>query len=1015
MIQFSKKPDAEKETAAVDSAPKSPPVAATPASPPPSSPATSAPDTTDKSAPETEIDLEETIVVSKYSLTNILTLIDNIRSGDHSGLRGNRGVIIGGAVGVVVVVVSLIIYTAYRTIYPSYLISNAESAIIDKNYATAQSAINRAVDIAGPSEESTILLARTYLFLGKYDDAKNLLSNEDVSSSPELAYMLAISSYPENPDAAYDMIASIHAEEDSFATFYAAAAKAVFAMIEGDYIAANNLFPDETLVDFDDTLVQLHMIQLATFLWNYNNVIKAQTRSPLPFKYIKTSKSPNADIYYPIDTVGYDNIYVLPIGGDFIKWTIDNTSSALIYQMIKTLAQLKENDSVSPINYNDVSELESLALGTKFIVAYQKIISGELDKALEIYVAINQSTPNYYSLLYESMVIWQMSDGAAPSDEAWEKLRESVKSNPKNVQALNNLAFWEIYFGNPKKGRENILSAYEINNLHHSVLLNYVISNIIADKGDSQDSAIQIDSLFNKFPESETIVNTGVYIHLKANNTAKALSLLEKLRSIYPEEVAIAQQIAKIYEKSGQALLALSALKKALTKFPDNDKLIKQFIIYKIKNNELKEARQKLNALNLSDDDAFNLYTQALMISYKDKEKAVAIGSQALNQATHPLALDVALDLVRWYLNINNNEQARAIYKNISSSEKLSQYISDKELKALENRVRTANQETVNKNDFIKPEDTYNVYAKIDLAWTYSNLLQQSDAIQVLEGLLNQQINYPNPDILTALHSLYVKSDQPQKAGQLVSMIKATYGNVDQYLSTSSTQKQSQKIFTGSSEVLKKIDKAVSRNDYTTAISLYTFLIDLDQPLVTPRAISFQNRGALHMATKNYTDAVADFQHSLTLKDQLKPKEIDSITFNYINALVKNKNFNQAESKLQEIIAEQNNSANDLIYRKLYSGILSAKQTGVTKEVVDFYEASITKYPQETVFYTRLSAHYLKAANYSGSINTLSRGLTINPKSIRIRELLVEAHIQTGNVNEAQKQKEIIKQLKSSQ
>ena len=918
------------------------------------------------------------------------------------------------AIGAVLAtVVAIVGYQVYLFVYAAFLLSAGLESMENRQYRAATRYIEKYENLAERTDESALILMRSYLFSGDAEKAGSVANNYE-GTSPEVFYIRAVAEYPTDPQKAIellDMVIVSPEEEDtvSYLTF----AHGVFALLQGEYRAANAEFAKLKTIPVEmDSVADRHLRALLLFFLN-NTDIDISDGVPLSFDYPQTSD--DNSLNFPISTEGYNNTFSIPLFVSALKHDISNTPFQQVVDGLRLLTSIRSNP-------DETQQLASFAAAdsvlSKFITGYYQVVGGQYEAAAVTYRGISElDAANPLAVQYEGAAEWLTQNGDFASDRVLDLYKQALELNPDNIVALNNLAFLNFNLGNIDEAKSLINRAREINNVDPYVALNYILFGLSDNSLEIDNVVVLIDSLLQALPDSVLILNMATHTHMLNNDMFQAVLYAQKASNVDPDGGNAAIDVANLYRHQGDMLLAVTELEKAYIKFSGNLELAKNIAIYYALNNNPKAAARVLRRANIKSSSVTGLRVKSILESDKDLSSAIAAAEEALMLSAPEEKTEIAIELARLYLSAEEKDKASVIYEVAQTN---AEYAGILDLtvimQALERRIEAA-QEVIDE----ATDDTevllsvaikrQNIFAQIDLSWALIDLGKPEIAIQSLERIRQQQVKLPS--LFSALIAGYKKTDQEHLIEDIERHVTAVSAGVERESErkTSAPKGNARDVFSSRVEALRSINQAIKGKDFERAIELYTALIESPISQVEKPALNFQNRGAIYMSLKRYEEAVADFAKALSMSDSLSEKELYSVHYNYVHALMRNKKYDKTKQEIVNFLDANEDFPHYRVYMRLLASAYSI--LGDHNESIEVYETLLAKYPRDISNYIAMGESALAVEDYNIAVKALTRGLEVDPKNIRIHQMLQNIYTTLGESANAARHRQFIKNIKS--
>ena len=925
------------------------------------------------------------------------------------------------------VVLAVLGGVGYFVGYAQYLLTVSVDLLEQGDYRQAEGYALDYEKIAGRSEQSMRVLARTRLFAGDSSRLASILKDYNEEDA-ELRYMQALAIYTTDPKSGRSALQRLF-EESKDQHPYVFAADGIFYLLEDQYQAALPHLEDVSAAPGDSNADQ-HLRALFAFFW-HNSTLDIGQAVPVEFAHLTGSSPEHLGILgFDISSEGYSNSYGVPRSPG--AYDADGESSPVrdLFRGLYLLAQIQASpDQGAELIAAEVEE-GNTSLLARYLNAYYLALGGEVAQAAEIYQGIVDDAPFTEAYQYLGAALWQSQngDGSPPSQEVLDAYERAVQLSGQNVIALNNYAYLQFNFGNADEATALIERASDVSTTNTHVAMNRVLIGLVngslpIDKAYSQTEALLLQS-----PGSIFLRQLAAHIESLRGNFSDAIENHRRIAQLNLEDARPALRVADLYHYQGQMLLAVTGLAEAYT-FSGLDRILGALAYYQAKLGDTQGAERTLG--EISSDDPAALHAKfILMINDEnpDIEAAAALGERALAEAAEADKTAVAIDLARWYLNTEQPVEKSTAALQVARDAAPHSLVFGLNLilDSIGYRIRIAQGEPVLpevERALVSSGENNNVFVQIDMGRALVDLNRAGEGIEVLENVRSKRVRAPY--LLRALINAYEEDSRPELASKTRQQLAAIAAGAEKFSSNQPTS-NTNRVFQSREKTLIEINKAIAAKDYEGAIDLFTFLIEeVDNSKLAKPALNFQNRGALYMTTKRYGLAIDDFATALGMSEQLSLEEADSVHYNYVHALVQDQQYEEAEKQLRKRLAggppgTDENAVEPLpgaefpherAYLRLLASALS--RLGKQKEVRDVYQTLIDRYPRDVSNYISLGDIAMVGDNFDLATSVLTQGLEIDPQNIKMHEMLYEIYSALGDNDNALRHQKLVRSLRN--
>ncbi|MBE8157788.1 MAG: hypothetical protein HAW59_00085 [Betaproteobacteria bacterium] len=914
------------------------------------------------------------------------------------------------------VAAGIALYVGVFWVYATMLFKSGDESLAKKEYPRAITDLVEYQKIAGKDEASSALLSRALLFAGEYKKLRDTFGDyhgEDL----DIRYAHAIALYQNDPKEAGIQLKALadSAGEDLASMPHISRAQGVIGMLRKNYTSASRILKESFAApENEEYLRALFSFFLA------NNKLSFSTSVPLPFKTLSET-IPNFThiINYRFYPDGYDNSFSIPMDANNLAHDMAAAPVEDVYHALSLLSDtLQRPQQAAEISRNFRSQRSGeKSLLAHYIMGYHHAAANDAAAAAEIYAVAAKLSQTSRAYQYQAAALWMLEKGAPPSPEVVKIYQQAIAANEKNVPALNNYAFLELYLGNFDKAKAANEKAAKISGTAPSVVINRILIGLADNTLDSEKALISADSLLGTNDKSALLVELAAQIRIRRQNMFGAAHFLQRLKDLRPDDASVPRRIADVHRHSGQMLLAANEIGDALQQFPNNPELLHDYVIYNAYIANSREVKNTLKKIDASARD-FVAARANMILSYSvNPLEAIKFGELAIKAAPPAERTAVAVEVARLHLAADDPGRAEVLYKAAVANAKQSFFVGrDNILRALALRIKAADGDLASEEKITilieHAAKSENISAQLDLCWALLSLDKINTAITFLEKIRALQVQPPET-LMVALHAAYSKAGQTASATEIKARIAAARKNIEKITAgrIEVNLPEVKAIFAaGSNNFAKSLNRALEEKNYELVVALYTELIDSKKDIAQKPAKNFQNRGVIYILLERYEEAIADFAKALTMKEQLSAEESDSVHYNYVNVLVKAREFQRAVDEVQNRLDKPGEFKHEVQYLQLLGFSLS--QIGRYREASDTYKTLIDIHPDNVNNYIKLAGVARVEENFPLAIKTLTEGLEVQPSNIEMREMLYRIYNSLGQVDDAKRQLEFIKKIK---
>lgn len=917
--------------------------------------------------------------------------------------------------GLIGIVALGVMYKVGTTLYINTLLNTGIESIKQGDYQEGLGYIRKYIEFNAPSEESSLWLARGHMFSGNAKKVGEVLTPYTDSLNPEIRYLLAMSTFSEDPEAALYLLP---VAEGNRQLPYLTAATGVLSLLNDNYRIAQSTLSENAEImrngEFD-RLTQKHFRALYLFflkLGDNRPEFNASQQAPLSFAALTEANEQFLQkLGFALDTSGFNNYYSIPFAFGILLPDLEKTSIDRHFEGLELLAQVKYAPKLALETVTSLKDKQGSVL-KQYIVGYFQAINGMVEEAADTYKRINEQSPSSFSYSYEAATRWQTQNGALPSDAVMKAYGDSLAANENDVVTLNNYIYLNLYLQNIDRAGSIAKHASRIGNLDPHLNMNVAIVELANNTISLADSIPKIYAILEAFPNSVMALNLAVRLETLNGNFLAAAEHAQKIQTLLPDDPSVVLLITNLYRTLyGEQLLSISTLEKGLKRFPNNAELLHALIVSHARNKNEEAVTRLSGGAGLSPNNNLAALHANALLAASDHKKSAALFKQALNLAPASYKTGLALDMARAYIETRKIAEATSAHGIAASHAENSTIVDvDFVVSALGERIHIASGLSSNPENALtllaKVESRQIFAAQLDLCWGLIKLGAYEPVIKNLEALRQKQVGSIN--LLEALSVVYEKSNLTKKAEDIrkhIGLVRAGAKDADaETLLKSNTQR----VFGNHTKILAAIDVAIKKENFGLAISLYTDIIESKETEFTKPALSFQNRGALYLAVRKYKAASQDFSQALSIGG-LTLDEEESIRYNYAYSLVQTKQFEEVEKQIEKLLPGK--PPRDRTYLRL-KAVAQMRQNNFAGGKAT-YETLIEKYPQDIASYTDLAKAANSFGEYELSIEVLTEALEIAPRNASLHQLLVEVYTRLEDLKQANRHKAILKDLQN--
>ncbi|MGI9297723.1 MAG: tetratricopeptide repeat protein [Gammaproteobacteria bacterium] len=910
-------------------------------------------------------------------------------------------------------------YYAAVFVYSVFLLSAGSAAMDDGNYPEVVRRVTTYEDFSGRNDESLLLLSRAAMYLGDYNGLDTLLADYD-DDEVELRYLRIIGRHYEDRKRAAAELAVLDNWAGKDSPLYIAAAQGVFQLLDKEWYAALPHLENVAAAAEPDIFVNVHILELFNLYLDQTDLVLSR-ELPAPFEFPRDAD--DRGLGFISSTEAFNNRYYVPLSRSFISKEMRADEVADAYRGLALLSRTQADpENAMQIAADFTAEDSRLSY---YIIGYYLMAAGEYERAAAAYRAIPEEEKSVLSAQYEIQARWLAQGGGAP-DQATKLLLESamrkgIPLDPANLSALSNFAYLQYNYGDLDTAKKLINDAVSVESLNKFVVLNRLMIEFAEGTVDHQNARAEIEGLLPQFPQSRMLLHLAVRVETDLKNMAQAINHLYRLRELHSEDPALALEIADRYRYIGRTFLAIQDMKDAARQFPDNAEIAGALALYQAMHGDPGAAK---SIAGLPSKSFAAQYARAMThVQNNEYEKAATAAEAAMAAASPSERAGVAVDLARIYLSAEATERAvLALLAARNAAPDSSRFGLSRSLDALDYRIRAAHGEKAAAEaeaELKRAAGNHDVFAQIDLALALIAMDTPEQGVRALETIRREQHgNIRTPAVFAALITGYEAmglDDQARETRDKLAVILAGE-ELDESGGDGETDAPSSgKVFASRADALKAINAAIKRRDYAGAIGLFTDLIEDKDSKVKKPALNFQNRGVLYVKLEQFEEAAEDFATALTMRDQLSPRELDAVHYNYVHALGKAGDFDAMVEEVEERLAVADDAGEEFVHRYAYLRLLAARlvNQGNHQKAAEVYNQIIALRPRDINAYLQLSESERVLENFDAAVSALSKGLEIDSSNLQIHERLLRIYRQLGDAENTQRELKIINDLRS--
>ena len=731
----------------------------------------------------------------------------------------------------------------------------------------------------------------------------------------------------------------------------------------------------------------------------------------LPFSEFGHVPSIDDKTGFAFPVSGFNNLYLI----DMSEVAGEDLPIADYFHLTDAIYSIaRKNDVGAEASLSRVENREGLLYG--IAKAYMLARNRDFAAAAAIYRDIvDDHGESEMRLLTYANATWAASKGEYPEPRVIDSYEKILSLNPRNIVAINNLAFLYIYQGELEEAAELLEEGVEIGSSDIHIVTNKSILDIA--NGNLEAAEFNLYALATGLDNSPFVGEGLVRVLTAQNKISEAISVLRRLQNQNAGSPEISLQLVELFEKRNQPLLVISELASARVRYPESQKVAIALLFQYAKRGEKKKFLKLMGEIGSVDDyrvvlgralvdgndeEAEELFREAVAKAptTSEKNRVLILWGRRLLDANLP-----AQQVAELLEGINNEEEffpaiARSINYRIQANDP---DLDDVEKSQLLGDIKNLLEET----PLLASE------AKVDLAWALFRLGDSEAAITVARGAVASASDAKTP--LRLLEAAYKETGEAKKLEEVRKRVAVvdSGGNEERRAAATSSQgqdknKRRKSWIKGADEDLsKQLDEALKEDDLDLAIEIYTELLSRKKTK-TP-ALTYYNRGALYLKTAQFKEAVADFDEAIKLGG-VNEKQYQAIYYNQAFALAKMSDFARSESQVRKALEISPDDGRMLFLL----GSVQEKQ-GDLDGGAKTYGRIISLNPGVVIAYIRLAQIHRALRDPNKSVEVLREGIAINPKSPSLHKAIADSYVSIGDNEKAKEHLLIAKNLRQQQ
>ena len=738
------------------------------------------------------------------------------------------------------------------------------------------------------------------------------------------------------------------------------------------------------------------------------------TSYPLPFSEFKHVSSIDDKTGFAFPVSGFNNLYLIDARlSEVAREDLPLVDYFHLTDAIYSIA--RRNDVGAEASLSRVENKEGLLYGVA--KGYMSVRKGDFDAAAAVYRDnLDRYGESEARLLTYANATWAASGGDFPEKQVIDSYEKILSINPRNIVAINNLAFLHIYQGKLEEASELLEEGIKIGPSDIHVVTNRSIMDIAA--GDLESAEFNLYALAKGITSSPFIGEGLVRVLTAQNKIPEAIAVMRRLERQNSGSPDISLQLAQLFEKRNQPLLVISELVGARQRYPESQEVATALLFQYAKQGERENFLRLMEEIGSADD--YRVVLGRALIGGGNDEEVMELFREAVAKA--PTTSEKNKVLILWgrrLLNANlpaqrvadllveiNQERffpaiARSIYYRIQAN---NPNLDDSEKLQLLEDIKSLLSET----SFLVSE------AKVDLAWALFKLGDFDVAITIASAAVVSAADAKSPLLL--LEAIYEEKGEVEKLEEVrkrVAVVDSGNEGGKAAAEKGSRERQGENkrrrswIKGADEDLSKQLDEALKKDDLDVAIEIYTELL-ARKKTKTP-ALTYYNRGALYLKTSQFKEAVADFDEAIKLGG-VNEKQYQAIYYNQAFALAKMSDYVRSESQVRKALEIAPNDGQMLF-------LLGSVQ----EKLQDFngsaetYRRIISLNPGVVAAYVRLAQVHKAQRDPNKSIEVLRQGLAIKPKSPSLHQAIADSYVSIGDNQKAKEHLLIAKNLRQQQ
>lgn len=929
--------------------------------------------------------------------------------------RRRIGIIFGS--GAVIYLAVILFYTFYE----GWLLGAADKALAEYQYKAAERHYGRYLAMQPADYEARYQLAKALIYTGQYEKAESILDALSLSegeASPEMLFYHALSvAKQKNEEKMIKLLnEAFHVDETYFPAHYLY--NLMFIFIKPNYSLVNTksaeLLEKVAVLDDDADIALGHSEEIHHARRVLIELFPTRFRStlPLPFSGLQEEILINEVVGLKLSPKEFNNTYYVPMHDmRLFDQRMSAKEGVVLMQAVAALMVGEPETARTQLRQLEGSE----ALLYYYMQGYLSVLDNDYESAVKFYQsALQAGGESADGIVLHANAKWVGSGGAKPTEENIDGYKKALSLEKDNVIAINNLAFLHTYLGNMEEARRLLESSGGVGILNKYISTNLALLRV--DRNNFKKAAAELKALFRNYPDLPIVVESLLRaLKIQGENT-EAITLLKEWRKKYSEHDTpeVALEIASLYREHSQPLLVIAELSDAAEKFPDNRDITAEILLEYVRQQRIDSFREVLASVK-SDEDFMHDPRVLVARAYTTQNAYArrALFEEAVTNADTIDKKNKALTgWARWLLDNGEDMASESLLMwaakvNGSKLPPLSLQAALMRLQALDAQGDAEQTAILREAEtFIAGHLDLAISALLDVAWVFIHLGKPDRAIDLASNL-----NYSasgTTDVLNVLRVAYLEIGNTEKVDEIDRRIALIKEHAEEPKDSIEDPVEYLDVIVGEGSVdnvIEDLNKALRENDYQTAISMYTKIIDLKIKMETP-ALTYQNRGALYVRLNEYELAVKDFQKALSLGENLTDKQREPILYNYGYALLRLGRYKQSVEVLESVIKI---SPENVEVLSLYASVL--EKSRAYDSLVNVYQKIIALSPGQMNAYQSMAHVYSVLGRQDDAIQTLNKALEIEPRNREIHRSLAEVYALKGESIKAQEHLDILKSI----